>query len=617
LTAPMKSFLQNVGHYQILEKLGRGGMADVYLALDTTNNRQVALKLVERGSSQDAQEILAAERLGARLQAYLCTVDPRIPRIHTCGDMDGHFYIDMEYVAGRDLAEILREGPLEARAAVRIAIELCDILSKAHSCSLQIEGREIRAIVHGDIKPTNVRLDREDRVRVLDFGIAKGLSLTRKLTINAFGSASYSSPERLETGRIDALSDLWAVGVVLYEMVEGRLPFEAPSAEKLETILKGRIPPQPLSNSCPKELQEIIFKSLARSPERRYQNAGEFESDLKAFEDGRPTLASREIDQTRRSESEEALIDPGVTRREAAAPGSEAKATRRHLSRRTRMILISAGAGLFLLLGVVVFWEALVFRSSSSLAASFDSQQVDGDTAWVQYEDIKARSLVGVAPLALRPSLKRLLVANCERVIDEYRNNDVPRAREADWARCKRYMTHARELDPTDSKTVAMVEYSDGHLLRISRKDADAVAAFQRAASLQPRWPDPHLGMARSYIYGLKDVERGIRALKRADDLGHKPGKREQAQFADAYKIRGNQFWSGSKKLRNTPQEEELLSKAKEDLERALDLYSDIAPWGESTTQIRSTQELLTEVTSRLDVVKPPKSIMNWKWWNP
>ena len=122
--------------------------------------------------------------------------------------------------------------------------------------------------------------------------------------------------------------------------------------------------------------------------------------------------------------------------------------------------------------------------------------------------------------------------------------------------------------------------------------------------------------MARSYIYGLKDVERGIRALKRADDLGHKPGKREQAQFADAYKIRGSQFWTGSKRLRNTPQEEDLLSKSKEDLELALDLYSDIAPWGDSTTQIRSTQELLTDVKSRLEVVHPHRSIFNWKWWN-
>ena len=186
----MKPLLGNFGHYRILEKLGRGGMADVYLALDTTTNREVALKLIERGSTQDSQEIMAAERLGARLQAYLCTIDPRIPRIHASGDLDGQFYIDMEYIAGRDLAEILQGGPLEPGAAVRIAIELCSILGKAHSCSLEIEGKEIRAIVHGDIKPTNVRLDRENRVRVLDFGIAKGLSLTRKLTINAFGSAS-------------------------------------------------------------------------------------------------------------------------------------------------------------------------------------------------------------------------------------------------------------------------------------------------------------------------------------------------------------------------------------------------------------------------------------------
>ena len=247
----MTSFLQSIGEYQILEKLGRGGMADVYLAFDSKNNRRVALKLIECGAGEEAREIVAAERLGAELQAQLCLIEARVPKIHSSGDRDGFFCIDMEYVEGRDLSEIICLEPLEPQVAAGIAREICSILRNAHSISLHVDGREFRAIVHGDIKPKNVRIDAQGGVRVLDFGIAKGLSLTRKLTSNIFGSVAYSSPERLETGRIDEMSDLWSVGVVLYEMIAGRLPFEAPSTERLETIVRSHTPPLPLGNTCP------------------------------------------------------------------------------------------------------------------------------------------------------------------------------------------------------------------------------------------------------------------------------------------------------------------------------------------------------------------------------
>src|SRR5881628_1605909 len=296
----MKTYLQSIGHYQILEKLGRGGMADVYLALDTKTDRRVALKLVEHGAGPDAQDIVAAERLGAQIQSRLCAMDPRIPQIHAYADLDDHFYIDMEYVEGRDLSEIIRAGPFQAEEAVRIAIELCDILARTHSSSLEVGNKEVRAIVHGDIKPRNIRIDRENRVRVLDFGISKGLSLTRKLTRNYFGSVAYSSPERLESGEIDEMTDLWAVGVVLYEMIDGRLPFEASSTERLEAMVRSRTQPRSLKGRCPEALQQIIYKALARVPDRRYCSAVEFGADLRAFLASDATLASRENEETRR-----------------------------------------------------------------------------------------------------------------------------------------------------------------------------------------------------------------------------------------------------------------------------------------------------------------------------
>ena len=610
----MATFLQSIGSYTILDKLGRGGMGEVYLALDRESNRQVALKLVECGTGQDASELVAAERLGAQLQAHLCALDARVARIHSFGDLDGRFYIDMEYVEGRDLAQTLRDGPLAPEEAVRIAAELCSVLAVAHNTPAEVDGKRLRAIIHGDIKPTNIRLDGAGRVRVLDFGIAKGLALSRKLTSNPFASSSYSSPERLDSGRFDELSDLWAVGVVLYEMVDGGLPFDAPSGEGAPRAVGPRTPPRPLGENCPAELAQIIFKALARSPERRYRNAQEFEADLRAFQAGLPTLAGRESEETRRAEPEQPGLDE-LTRREAPEAGvaavPEPAASR---LRRRNPLLKGVLVAVPLLLACAVVWEAVVFRSASAAAAAIDHQQMDGDQAWEQYEAIRERSLLGIAPLGVRGSVKRLLVAGCDQVIDDYRNNDQPRAREADWLRCRKFLSRAHELDAGDTKVAAKLAYAEGHILRIGHKDTEAVAAFQRAASYDPRWPDPYLGMTRSYLYGLKDFERGTGALHSAEQLGHRPGKREQAQLADAHSLRGNQCWQGAAALRDNPQEKELLHRAKDDLEEALKLYSEIVPWGESAKQIRATHDLLEKVKARLAEVDPP-SIFSWEWW--
>jgi hypothetical protein len=175
-------------------------------------------------------------------------------------------------------------------------------------------------------------------------------------------------------------------------------------------------------------------------------------------------------------------------------------------------------------------------------------------------------------------------------------------------------MLQARQIDANNNKVEAMLAYADGHIHRINRRDSEAISAFQRAASLSPKWPDPHLGMARTYIYGVKDFERGTRELERAEDLGHKAGKREHAQRADAFKTRGTQYWQAANRLRDKPQEKELLEKSRDDLENALEMYAEIAPWGDSTNQIKSIQETLDRIDSRLQIIDPG-SIFSWKWW--
>jgi len=623
----MKSFLQNIGDYQILEKLGRGGMADVYLALDRKTSRRIALKLVELGQGPDAQEILEAEQLGAELQQRISFVEPRVPQIHSFGDLEGYFFIEMEFVEGSDLSAVIGTGTLRPEDAAGIALELCGILRKAHGMSLQVNGRELRAIVHGDIKPKNIRIDTTGSVRVLDFGIAKGLSITRRLTSNIFGSVAYSSPERLESGSIDEMSDLWSVGIVLYEMVEGRLPFEAASTERLESIIRSRTPIRPLDDTCPESLQQIICKALARSPEHRYQNAAQFESDLEAFLSGEPTLASQESEQTRKTAPPAESLDEDLeTRRTAVSPqpppapavvhksraGLFFQNAVRYLSRKRWWIV--AGS-IFLLVGMGI-WEGVVMRAASQLKPDFVQNRLDPDGAWTKYLEIRGRSILGIAPLVLRSPARNLLADSCERVFTEYRNSDTLRVRERDWMRCRQNMSRAMQLDPRDNKAEAMLEYSNGHISRINRKSFDAVASFERAAVLEPRWPDPHLGLARTYIEVLGDMERGTKALERAKQLGYSFGKRDLGMIAGAQRKRGLQDLENARLVRGTDQEKEFLKKAKNEFQDALDNYLQIAPWGDSTAQIPAVQESLADIEFRLEELNRPNPLLPWNWFD-
>src|SRR4051812_25740933 len=183
------------GKYKIVKLLPLGGMGRVYLAADPATNEKIALKLIDQGSDPDRQEIVEAERRGAILQSRLCGLDNRIVRVLGYGDEGDYFFIEMEYVEGQDLSEILRNAPLGVPFAARIGRDLCDVLQHAHTFSAEIEGHQYRGIVHGDIKPRNIRITPDGQVKVLDFGIAKALSLTRKFTTNLFGSSQYSSPE--------------------------------------------------------------------------------------------------------------------------------------------------------------------------------------------------------------------------------------------------------------------------------------------------------------------------------------------------------------------------------------------------------------------------------------
>jgi tetratricopeptide (TPR) repeat protein len=206
----------------------------------------------------------------------------------------------------------------------------------------------------------------------------------------------------------------------------------------------------------------------------------------------------------------------------------------------------------------------------------------------------------------VRKPLKQKFIEAANRVVADYRG-DTPRVAERDWEAARTYLAWALELDPGDKTVKAYKRYCEGHIDRINgevRKQRkrlnDAILKFKEAAELKPKWPDPHLGLARVYIYDMNDLERGSDELKEAEEAGYSPGKREKAQMADGYRNRADRVWGESIRLRGLPQEREHLLKAREDYQSALEIYQSIVPFANTGSTIRQTQTNLEKVEERL-----------------
>ena len=275
-----------IGRYELIRRLGKG-MTDVYLAIDTVANRKAALKLIPSKGDAHNRLVLEAERRGAAIQRELRGLDPRVVEVYETGDLDGFFFVAMQYVEGRDLAEVLSaEHTLDSIRAAAIALEICEQLAKFHTWR--------SAVVHGDIKPSNIHLGPNDTVRLLDFGISKTLRADCDATFSHFGSPSYCSPERLTRSEIDEQSDLWAVGATLYQMLAGFPPYQADNTRRLESLIRSKRPPRALPSKCPAALRAIAMKALAPEAARRYRSARDFQADLQAFLENKPVRAELE-----------------------------------------------------------------------------------------------------------------------------------------------------------------------------------------------------------------------------------------------------------------------------------------------------------------------------------
>lgn len=260
------------GRYEILEKIGGGGMALVYKAKCRLLNRFVAVKILRSEFTGDEEFVKKFKR---ESQSAASLSHPNIVGIYDVGMEDDIYYIVMEYIKGQTLKELIKsKGALGVEYATNIALQIAAALEHAH----------MNHIVHRDIKSHNIMIKDDNTVKVTDFGIARAVSsCTITNTGNIIGSVHYFSPEQARGGYTDEKSDIYSLGVVMYELVTGRLPFEGetPISVALKHIQEEAVNPREINNRIPKSLEDIIMKAMEKDVSKRYSNVGEIIADLK------------------------------------------------------------------------------------------------------------------------------------------------------------------------------------------------------------------------------------------------------------------------------------------------------------------------------------------------
>ena len=286
---------QAIGKYRVLELLGRGGMGEVYLAEDVSLGRQVALKVLRPEVAGSPER---RERFQREARAVAALNHPNIVTLHSVEEVDGLLFITMERVRGQSLRRILKEGPLPVPRVLALAAQVCEGLACAHAAG----------VLHRDLKPDNLIVTAEDRLKILDFGLAKLLSTSSgtdpdEVTLvkeelsspgMTLGTAGYMSPEQALGRRVDPRTDLFALGVVLYQMATGRAPFEGETLAGVLDPLLNRPPVSPdrLNPAVPAALVAVIEKALEKEPHRRYTSARELLEALRRVDAAGPASMS-------------------------------------------------------------------------------------------------------------------------------------------------------------------------------------------------------------------------------------------------------------------------------------------------------------------------------------
>jgi serine/threonine-protein kinase len=360
--------------YELKNQLGAGGMAEVFLGRDRVLGRTIAVKTLLTQYGGDPHFI---ERFRLEAQHAAALNHPNIVSVYDTGSDNGTHYIVMEYVEGKTLRDIIREeGPLLPERVAEIGADVCAGLSFAHS----------HGIVHRDIKPANIMVTSAGAVKVADFGIARAVSGdTVTQTAMVLGTAQYFSPEQAQSAPVDARSDIYSLGVVLYEMLTRQVPFtgSSPVAIAYKHVKEAPVLPSRLNPDVPPALESIVMKAMAKNPDNRYQNAQEMREDLLRALHGRPVQATPVLsDQTGMISP---LSDETVVLERGRGVRAEFQPERRR--RRTGMILLT-----FIILAIlgVAAWAILGLTSGPKYVSI---PNVTGDTTAVASNRLSAAGL--------------------------------------------------------------------------------------------------------------------------------------------------------------------------------------------------------------------------------
>ena len=600
-----------VGDYRVEARVAQGGFGGVYRARSVRTGDVVALKLVPSLNEDD----VAAERLGAELQQQFERRHGMVPKVFELGETDHYFFIAMELVDAPTLATLIQRGALAPAAAATNAIAVCRFLERAHTFAADVAGQHHRGIVHGDLKPEHVFVLPDGTIKVLDFGVSKALASHKTRTRLVAVTPAYAPPNRLDTTFGNEKDDLWALGVMLYEMVAGHRPYSSREDRENPYAVQGAVernePREPLPATCPVALAAIIDKLLAYREQLRYPSAAAIRQDVEAFLRGEspqalrqyataPTIKAPDPQQASRparASSIPTLRPPAANRSPAPEPQVRVPVYTPWAVVRGTRTFVRRGMWLAALLFLTSAFtsESVAWLGAERIRAELprlDIRNVAGKRQ--QYERLWRRSLFHVGPrLRLEQPLKARLVSAADAVIADFRQ-DEPTVAARQWQDANDALEWAEDLTPDDESVRPRVLICRGHIDRIAaqalaktnpleaqRRYNRAIEKFQRAARLDPESPDPYLGLSRIYIYDLHDVDRGATAIHEAEVRGHQPGWRDQAQVGDGYLRRADETTRKARGLSDDARGE-ALERARHDYERCVETFGPILEKGRS-----------------------------------
>jgi beta-lactam-binding protein with PASTA domain/predicted Ser/Thr protein kinase len=379
------------GRYRVISRLGSGGMADVYLAQDQLLGRDVAVKVLHHHFAEDQEFV---ERFRREASSAAALSHPNIVAIFDRGEWNGTYYIAMEYVAGRPLKALVRErGALDPATAIEIVIQILRAARFAHR----------RGVIHRDLKPHNVILDEEGRARVTDFGIARAGASDMTLTGSIMGTAQYLSPEQAQGLAVTAAADLYSIGVILYELLTGVVPFEGETAVAIafKQVSAEPLAPSALNPALPPALDAVVLRALAKDPAQRFADADELIAALEHVRQMLPAPASAAATTVLDGHAQQAaarayagvgsllLAEPGTGQHEPAASSQDPAQRRR---RRRRLLWALAAV---LVLAAAALAAVLLTRAPASVLVP----NVTGKTEQAAGAALRAAGFVPVPSL--------------------------------------------------------------------------------------------------------------------------------------------------------------------------------------------------------------------------